>query len=106
MSAVDIKGVKNRVLYLLETNEHLRDSDEKLIANVWFADLKELQANANEISAFEFLSLLAKGKLTNCQSIHRARRDIQRSIPELKGEGDSARHKKEEEIRDEFRKQG
>lgn len=105
MANIDIKGVKNRVLHLLKTEEHLRDSDEKLIANIWFVDMKKKGIDPQNISAMQFLGILADGMLTNCQSIHRQRRNLQRDIPELRGKNHKLRQKKETQIRNEFKQQ-
>lgn len=103
MSVIDIKGTKNKVLYLLEVEKHLRDSDEKLIANIWYADLAKNKIDPSKMSAMEFLKMLADGGLTNCQSIHRARRDLQKSLPELRGEFYKERKSKEEVVKQELR---
>lgn len=103
MSVIDIEGVKNRVLYLLEVEPHLRDSDEKLIANIWFADMKKKGIDPQNISAMQFLGMLADGMLSNCQSIHRARRDLQKAIPELKGKNDHLKKDKEQQVREHYR---
>tara|TARA_R110002020_G_scaffold58102_1_gene159481 strand:+ start:180 stop:497 length:318 start_codon:yes stop_codon:yes gene_type:complete len=105
MSVVDIEGVKNRVLYLLETEPHLRDSDEKLIANIWYDDLNKKKIDPTKITAMQFLKLLADGKISNCQSIHRAGRDLKKAIPELKGKNDDKKKEKEKRIREHYRNQ-
>ena len=63
---------------MLETYPHLRDNDNKLIANVWFAE-------TNKKEVIYFLKDLADGKLSSSESITRCRRKIQEQNPYLRG---------------------
>jgi hypothetical protein len=102
MSAVNIKGTKNIVLYYLETEPHLRDSDEKLVANIWFNHLKSKNINSKEISGFDFLAILSKGDLPNSESIRRCRQELQSSLPELRGEKYKKRKDYQEDVKDDL----
>jgi hypothetical protein len=71
--------IKEKVKNLLEKHPHLRDSDEKLIANVWFAESQGVD------DKFKFLQLYAAGSLTNAESIRRCRQKIQEECEHLRG---------------------
>jgi hypothetical protein len=91
-----IKSVKNTVLTLLEQNESLRDSDDKLIANIWF---NEVGKKNPELVVKDFLVLLGQSKLSNPEAITRARRSIQQKNPELRGNNYQGRLKEEINVR-------
>ena len=103
MGAVNIKGTRNKVFYFLELSESSRDSDEKLLSNYWVNELRARGIDPSKISAFELLKIIADGKMTNPQSIFRARRKIQENVPELRGKNYKERKKKEEEVKEEIR---
>jgi len=75
----NISAIKDKIIFLLENYPHLRDDDNKLIANIWH---NEVSIN---LDAKSFLSLLAKGKLTNTETIRRCRQKVQEQHPELRG---------------------
>lgn len=82
MGTVKLKPVRERVKNLLEKKPHLRDDDQKLIANIWYQD------NENKIfagTADQLLRALADGKLTNFESIRRVRQKLQEQHPSLRG---------------------
>ena len=91
--------VKDRVKALLRLHLHLRNSDNKLIANIWHQDLLNKRLNPNLITANDLLSLYANEQLTNSESIRRVRQKIQEENPELKGTVNEARQKEGEEVR-------
>jgi SMC interacting uncharacterized protein involved in chromosome segregation len=75
----NIKAIKDKIKYLLEKYPHLRDDDNKLIANVWYNEADK------SLSTEEFLKLLSQGKLTNSESIRRCRQKIQEQNIHLRG---------------------
>jgi len=91
--------IQEQVKQLLIDKPSNRDDDNKLVANIWNKELNALKMSAKIISAFELLQLLADGKLTNSDSITRARRKIQEEYPELRGEHYRARQNKQEQIK-------
>ena len=88
--------IKSQVKRLLETVPSLRDSDERLVANVW-AKYCEM-----DISAHEFILRYSQGKIPTADAITRARRDLQKYNESLRGEMYEPRHKKEKEVRKEY----
>jgi hypothetical protein len=80
---------------LLKQHPHLRDCDERLVANVWHAEIGDPSA----ISAYAMLELYANGKLTNSDYITRVRRKLQEENPELRGRLYKERHKKQDVIK-------
>lgn len=94
-SLKEMKGVKPRVELLLKENPHLRDDDNKLIANIWYNEVPQIK-NA---SALDFLNIFASGKLTSPESIRRMRQKLQESNEEYRGTNYKIRHKEKEVIR-------
>lgn len=78
-----MKSIKDKVKYLLDTYPHLRDNDFKLIANYYFYEVGSDEMN--NLSAIDFLELFATGKLTHAESIRRVRQKIQEDNPHLRG---------------------
>lgn len=72
-------SIKEKVKNLLEKYPHLRDSDEKLTANVWYAESQGVD------DKFKFLELYSSGRLTNAESIRRCRQKIQEEFEHLRG---------------------
>jgi|TARA_R100001594_G_scaffold138170_1_gene181666 hypothetical protein len=62
----------------------LRDSDERLMANIWakFLGREEIKI----LTATDILHLLAKGDLPSYESISRCRRKLQQEFPRLRGD--------------------
>ncbi len=96
------KQIREMVKTLLEIKEPLRDSDERLIANIWHQELKN-KGGVN-ITAFEFLQLVSEGKLTSTESIMRSRRKIQEEFEHLRGAKYEARKRNEENIKNQLNK--
>lgn len=102
MGIVDIKSTKHKVLYLLETEPHLRDSDEKLVSNIWYQELKAMKLDPKSISAMQLLKIIADGLVTNPESIRRCRQGFQNSTPELRGKKYLDRMNKQEDVKDDL----
>ena len=85
--------IKQTVIDLLTEYPHLRDSDDRLMANIWFKESK------GEEHTKLFLKMLAEGKLTSPESIRRMRQKIQEERPELRGLTWEKRHKKQEKVK-------
>tara|TARA_R100000084_G_scaffold60688_1_gene25894 strand:- start:308 stop:619 length:312 start_codon:yes stop_codon:yes gene_type:complete len=97
--AVNIRSTKVRVQKLLLKTEYLRDNDDKLIATVLFQDIRRMGYNPADVSGLFVLDLLAKGKLTNPESIRRSRAKLQENHPELRGEVYKKRQEKAQRIK-------
>jgi hypothetical protein len=82
----EIKELCEKVVTLLRSHSHLRDSDKRLVANIWVLEVTSIYKKPIEnISSLEFLNCVAEGKLTNYDSISRARRKVQEQYPDLRG---------------------
>lgn len=92
-----LKQIKAHVLYLLTKYPHLRDDDNKLIANIWHSKIGAQQAN--EITAFTFLDNFAKGFYVSPEAIRRTRQKIQEQNPALQGKSYKKRKRKGTETR-------
>ena len=80
-----IKGLKVLVTSFLTRNSEIKDNDNVLLANIWFDELKRHGKNPKEMSAFQFLTYLAKGQVANPVSIVRCRAKLQEEEPYLRG---------------------
>jgi len=91
---------------LLENNPELRDSDQRLVANIWWLTLNTTlrhKFQGYELDSFNILlELYSNGDLPNEQSIRRLRRKLQEEKPELRGKVYELRHKKESEVREDI----
>tara|TARA_R100000008_G_scaffold71022_1_gene48752 strand:+ start:2687 stop:3091 length:405 start_codon:yes stop_codon:yes gene_type:complete len=67
----------------LKKSKELRDSDERLMANIWgkYIGMDSLKY----YNGIDILKLLAKGELPSYESISRCRRKLQQECPELRG---------------------
>ena len=79
----------------------LRDSDERLMANIWakFLGREEIKI----LTATDILHLLAKGDLPSYESISRCRRKIQETTPMLRGTTWELRHKRQKSVKNELK---
>jgi hypothetical protein len=89
-------GIKEMVYDLLVRFPHLRDSDEKLCANIWYAKA------ARCATAMDFLQMYANGEIPNSESITRCRRKIQEENESLRGELYRERQAKQEDIKEQL----
>ena len=82
----------------LQKHPALRDDDNRLIANIWFKKLP----NIDQLSGRDILMIIAKGKLPSFESISRCRRKIQQEDKSLRGELWDERHQIANDIRKEI----
>ena len=97
-----MKNMLDKVVNLLTEHPSLRDSDERLTANIWYTHTK----NVDEIDAITLLSRFAEGKLPSYESISRCRRKIQEEKPDLRGKKWAKRHSKQQLVKDEIKEIG
>ena len=98
----EYKGLQKVVKTFLENREDLRDSDSKLIANVWRDEIEALKGKGSltDISAYDFLAyFLVPEKISSADSITRARRKIQQEDWNLRGNNYKERQLQEKEFR-------
>ena len=87
------------VLDLLKNQEHLRDDDNRLIANVWHKHIVDIGLDPVNITAYDLLDMFAKSELPNPQSIRRIRRKLQEEFKELRGNEWDKRHKEQDNVK-------
>jgi len=97
------KGLQEVVKTFLENREDLRDSDPKLIANVWRKEIETLAQKKGALegmSAFDFMAYyLVPEKISSADTITRARRKIQQDNEHLRGKNYKERQAQEKEFR-------
>tara|TARA_R100000995_G_C3454924_1_gene110042 strand:- start:603 stop:911 length:309 start_codon:yes stop_codon:yes gene_type:complete len=92
---------KEKVKYWLDKHSHLKDDDNKLCANIWNDEIKDM-INVKDSSYRDFLRLYSLGRLTAATSIRRARAKLQEEFPIYRGEKYKAR---KGEIQDQYKKE-
>lgn len=97
-----IKEVERKVKLLLTEKPDLRDSDTKLIANIWCKEIGGKKV-AETTSAFCLLEAMSHGKHTSPEAIVRARRRVQEKNPFLRGQFYGQRKKSEKEVREKIK---
>jgi len=96
---VNLKQIGPRVKRVLQDNPTTRDNDNKLTAIIWHQELKEKGHDPNLLSAQGFVKMYYEGKLTNSESITRARRKLQELHRELRGKNYQARQANQEKVK-------
>ena len=76
---------KQRIEKLLIKTPHLKDSDNKLIATIWFREIEAKGLDPNKISAYDFLKFYSESAVSNAETIRRMRQKLQEEKPELRG---------------------
>tara|TARA_R110000772_G_scaffold95135_6_gene193355 strand:- start:488 stop:847 length:360 start_codon:yes stop_codon:yes gene_type:complete len=84
---------KEAVHQMLVKHPHTRDSDSKLIANLWYNQLKKMGIDMNLLTAKGLLKLFADDKLGNPTSIRRDRAKFQELNVHLRGASYKKRQK-------------
>jgi hypothetical protein len=74
-----LQTIKSRVEGFLRKDPRTRDSDNLLIARIWYEEVSE------ELTLTEFLKSFSIGKYTSPESVRRVRQKIQELNPELRG---------------------
>lgn len=83
--------IKLKVKDLLVNYPHLRDSDNKLIASIWY---NESEQSLHNITAHQFLKNFCAGYHSSPESIRRIRQKIQEQEIELRGKSYKERKEK------------
>ena len=96
-----IKNVENKVKEVLTENQEARDNDMLLISLVWAKEINPF--NFNNMIVSDFLSLMARYKISHATSIIRSRQKLQELYSEYRGDNYNKRHYKHEpEVRKEI----
>lgn len=94
-------SIKETIKHLLTEYPHLRDDDNKLIANIWTSEMggsKYVQS----ISGYNVMSYIANSQLTNSESIRRCRQKIQELNVNLRGQNYKNRKDNQDSIKDQL----
>jgi len=98
MERIDkIKNIKTAVESMLLQNFTSRDSDDKLVCNIWYKILTKEKVDS--MSAMELLTIISNGILPSYDNISRARRKLQEDNPHLRGNNYKERHHQETGVR-------
>jgi len=81
-------NIIQKVEVLLKNTPHLRDSDDKLIATIWYEQAKRYSNRFNDEqlkAVYRFLLMLAEGELANFKTVIRERQKLQREDINMRG---------------------
>jgi hypothetical protein len=81
----DFKTVRDKVNFLLKELPDTRNNDMKLAFTFWFYEVGKDEMV--EMSTLDFCAKGSNGRLTNYETIRRARIDLQKQSEDLKGDG-------------------
>jgi hypothetical protein len=81
----DLKTTRDKVNFLLKEVPDTRGNDMKLAFTFWFYEVGK--DSVSEMSALDFCAKGSNGRLTNYETIRRARIDLQKRFEDLKGDG-------------------
>lgn len=87
----DFKTIENKVLWLLESYSHLRDSDDRLYNRyiayqVGNGDFNEGVSVLEKMTAKQLLNKIVSSEIVNYDTLTRARRKLQEKYPHLRGQ--------------------
>ena len=97
----DLNETGKEVYRLLMKYPHLKDSDRRLVATYHCYEVGGKE-NLSKMSAVEYLDAIIQSRLTNPDTITRARRKVQEEHPEARGEKYLKRKKNESEVREQI----
>lgn len=84
---------------LLLHHPQLRDSNLKLMFNVWYKELRNIGEDINTMTVPELLNHLISKNITTPESISRARRKVQEEHQCLRGSNYKGRQESQKETR-------
>ena len=93
-----IRKSKDIVEKLLTEQPHLRDDDNKLLASVWYIQIKQMNFLPARITGYEVLEMVAEKKLANAESVRRSRAKLQELNSNLRGKVYYQRHKHKSDV--------
>lgn len=85
-----LKNLSDEIHGLLKVKETYRDDDAKLVCAYYYNRLGG--SNLEQMTAIDFLHLLAGGRIPFPDNITRVRRKLQEKHPELRGKNWDKRH--------------
>lgn len=91
----------HRIISLLERRPELRDDDPRLIAVIWWYDLKDQGVNP-DTNGTAILHRFAAGKMVKPDSITRLRRKAQEEFPNLRAESYDERQEMQRDVVDDL----
>ena len=98
-----IRGLQKRIERLLQSNPELRDSDDRLLANIYFNHIPNSKYSEEEHKGImKFLKMIAEGQLPDYGSVKRCRQKLQQLYPALRGKLYEKRHKRAKVVKKEL----
>jgi len=98
-----IRGLQKRVEKLLQSSPELRDSDDRLLANIFWNHIPKQRFTEQELEGItKFLQMLADGQLPDYGSVKRCRQKLQQLFPALRGKLYEKRHKRAKAVKKEI----
>ena len=95
-------NIKETVQGILERYPHTRDNDRLLISKFWNIEISKSKDRFRFEDTYIFMNAFINGDITFPDTITRARRDIQKSNHNLRGDKYSERHSISEDCKTEL----
>ena len=92
-----------RVKHLLAESPRYRDNDQLLVARIWWEEMTAIGINPNVASAKQLMDLMVDNRLTQPDTIKRARRKVQEHFPNLRGIIRTHRMQKQDKVKENIR---
>ena len=77
--------------------------DNKLLASVWYIQIKKMEMVPEDISGRQVLDLVANRKLANAESVRRSRAKFQELREDLRGKIYASRHSHIKDVKQELK---
>lgn len=100
---MQIRKCKDIVEKLLTEQPHLRDDDNRLLASVWYIQIKQMNFLPARINGYDVLEMVAEKKLSNSESVRRCRAKLQELNVNLRGKIYYERHKHRADVENELK---
>lgn len=95
MAKKKIKDLQHIVKGLLIQDSRYRDNDSLLVNRIQKQEIEEMGKNISTMSVLDFFKLKAEGRITEDDSITRARRRVNEYFPETRGYSYNRRQQKQ-----------
>ena len=88
---------------LLAESPRYRDNDKLLIARIWWEEMQAKGINPEKATARQLMDLMVDDRVTQPDTIKRARRKVQEHFPNLRGIIRTHRMQKQDKVKENIR---
>tara|TARA_Y100000034_G_scaffold131973_1_gene193871 strand:- start:82 stop:396 length:315 start_codon:yes stop_codon:yes gene_type:complete len=98
-----MQAVYTKVKHLLAETPRYRDNDKLLVARIWWEEMKAIRIDPETATARQLMDLMVDDRVTQPDTIKRARRKVQEDFPNLRGIVRTHRLQKQNKIQENIR---